>query len=95
MANNSLIVRLANGGGVCGRVEEVLRVWRPLRWEGLSTASCEDLEDRVEHRGSEGTGDRIKVESNAKVAVHGRFVEDSGISLVELEDLLVRRKHDR
>ena len=89
LANNSLILRLANGSGVCGRVEEVLRVWRPLSWEGLSTASCEDLEDRVEHRSSEGTGDRIKVESNAEVVVHGGFVEDPRVALVELEDGLV------
>lgn len=43
----------------------------------------------MEHRSSECTGDRIKVESNAEVAVHGEFVEDSGIAIVELEDRLV------
>ena len=47
----------------------------------------------MDHGRSEGTGDGV--EGKAEVAVHGGFVKDSGISLVELEDLLVPRKHDR
>ena len=43
----------------------------------------------MEHGCSESTGDGVKVESYAKVAVHGRFVEDAGVALVQLEDGLV------
>ena len=43
----------------------------------------------MEHRSSEGTGDGVKVESNAEVVVHGGFVEDPRVALVELEDGLV------
>jgi hypothetical protein len=43
----------------------------------------------MQHGCSEGTGDWVKVESDAEVAVHGGFVEDAGVALVQLGDGLV------
>lgn len=83
MANDLLILRLVNRGSVFGLVEEVQSVWRSLRREGLGTSSRKDLDNRVEHGSSEGFGDGVKVESNAEVAIHGGFVQDTGISFVE------------
>ena len=57
--------------------------------ERVRAAGRENLEDGKKHGCSEGAGDGVKVESDAEVAVHGGFVEDAGVALVQLEDGLV------
>jgi len=80
---------LVDRGGMLRVLEEVDGVKRSFGREKVRAAGREDLEDGVKHGGSEGTGDGVKVESDAKVAVHGGFVVDSGVALVQLEDGLV------
>jgi hypothetical protein len=88
-ADYSLILLLVDRGGVLGVFKEVHGVGRSLGWERVRAAGRENLEDGMEHGCSESTGDGVKVESDAEVAVHGGFVEDAGVALVQLEDGLV------
>jgi len=83
-ADDSLILLLIDRGGILRVLEEV--------GERVLAAGCEDLEDGMKHGCSEGKlefDDGVKLEFDAKVAVHGGFVEDAGIALVQLEDGLV------
>ena len=88
-ADDSLILLLVDRGGILGVFEEVHRVGRSLGWERVRAAGRENLEDGMEHGCSESAGDGVKVESDAEVAVHGGFVEDAGVALVQFEDGLV------
>jgi len=87
--DDSLILLLVDRGGILGVFKEVHGVGRSLGWERVRAAGRENLEDGMEHGCSESTGDGVKVESYAEVAVHGGFVEDAGVTLVQLEDGLV------
>jgi hypothetical protein len=69
--------------------EEIHGEGRSLGGKRVCAAGREDLEDGMKHGGSEGASDVVKVESDAKVAIHGGFVVDSGVALVQLEDGLV------
>ncbi len=79
-ADDSLILLLVDRGGILRVLEEVHGVGRSLGWERVRAAGRENLEDGMEHGCRESTGDGVKVESDAKVAVHGGFVEDSACS---------------
>ncbi len=86
VADDSLILLLVDRGGILGVFKEVYGVGRSLGWERVRAAGRENLEDGMEHGCSESAGDGVKVESDAEVAVHGGFVEDAGVALVQLED---------
>ena len=86
-ADDSLILLLIDRGGILRVLEEVHGVG-----ERVLAAGREDLEDGMKHGCSEGKlefDDGVKLEFDAKVAVHGGFVEDAGVALVQLEDGLV------
>jgi hypothetical protein len=88
-ADDSLILLLINRGGILGVLEEVHGVGRSLGGKRVRAAGRENLEDGMEHGCSESACDGVKVESDAEVAVHGGFVEDARVALVQLEDGLV------
>ncbi len=61
-----------------------------LHGKGVGAKSFEDLQDRVKHRGSEGTNGRVVAESHAEIAIHGSRVESDGVTIAKgLESLLI------
>ena len=70
-------------------IEKIHGVGRSLGGKRVCAAGREDLDDGMKHGCIEGASDGVKLESDAKVAVHGGFVVDAGVMLVTLEDGLV------
>ena len=65
---------LVDRDGMLRVLEEVDGVKRSFGREKVRAAGREDLEDGVKHGGSEGTGDGVRVESDAEEAVHGGII---------------------
>jgi hypothetical protein len=78
-ANDLLILPLVDRGGILRVLEEIHGVGRSLGGERVHAAGRENLKDGMKHGCSECAVDGVKVESDAEVAVHGRFVEYAGV----------------
>ena len=85
-----LVSGIVDWGRVVSEIKQIHCVGSALHGKGVGAKSIEDLQDRVKHRGSEGTNGRVVAESHAEIAVHGRRVESDGVTIAKgLEGLLI------
>ena len=64
-----LLVRLlVDWSRVVSKIKQIHCVGRALYGKRVGAKGIEDLQDRVEHRGSEGTSGRVVAESHAEIS---------------------------
>jgi len=78
-----LVSEIVDWSRVVSEIKQIHCVGSALYRKGVGAKGIEDLQDRVKHRGSEGTSDRVVAESHAEIAVHGSRVESSGVTIAK------------
>ena len=73
-----LVSEIVDWGRVVSEIKQIHCVGSALYGKRVGAKGIEDLQDRVKHRGSEGTSGRVVAESHAEIAVHGSRVESAG-----------------
>jgi len=85
-----LVSEIIDWSRIVSAIKQIHCVGSALYRKGVGAKGIKDLQDRVEHGGSEGTSGRVVAESHAEIAVHGSGVESAGVTIAEgLEGLFV------